>query len=166
MVDSVDDFNYQNRNYPPENDSTSYHPFLSLRDTSSHGGTAATSEGGYSASNTFSTQNQRRADPQSGSQSQTQQQFSPSNTGLIDQSLNGGPIGREVQDAKQGTDERTRTQFSHEARRDFDALNPYGRNPDGAKDMGDRLASGYADQRGRQYESESAAGDDGDAGTL
>ena len=57
----------------------------------------------------------------------------------------------ELQDAKQGVDERTREQFSHEARRDFDALNPYGRNPDSTDEMGERLASAYADKRGQKY---------------
>ncbi|KAI0750317.1 hypothetical protein C8Q80DRAFT_1253839 [Daedaleopsis nitida] len=134
------DFNYQNRNYPPENDTTS--------------------EGGYGApTNTFSAQNQRRADSDS-------QQFSPSNHGLLDQSLDGGPLNREIQDAKQGSDGRTRAQFAHEARRDFDAMNPYGRNPDNTEEAGERLASAYADQRGRQYEGSGSAGNDGDVGAL
>ena len=96
----------------------------------------------------------------------TQDQSSPSNHGLIDQSLDGGPIGREIQDAKQGSDAHTRAQFAHEARRDFDALNPYGRNPDSKGEMDQRLASAYADQRGRQYEGSGAAGNDGDVGAL
>lgn len=72
----------------------------------------------------------------------------------------------ELQDAKQGVDERTREQFSHEARRDFDALNPYGRNPDSTGEMGERLASAYADKRGQKYESSGAAGNDSDIGAL
>ena len=127
----------------------------------------ATSEGGYGAPNAFSAQNQRRADVAQQSQSQSDsEQFSPSNHGLIDQSLDGGPLNREIQDAKQGSDGRTRAQFAHEARRDFDALNPYGRNPDSKEEAGERLASAYADQRGRQYEGSGAAGNDGDVGAL
>ena len=71
---------------------------------------SATSEGGYGAPDTFSPSNQRHADTTSSS---------ASSDGLIDQSLDGGPLGRELQDAKQGADPRTREQFAHEARRDF-----------------------------------------------
>ncbi|KAI0667986.1 hypothetical protein C8Q78DRAFT_1081847 [Trametes maxima] len=114
-----------------------------------------TSEGGYgSSSNTFSPQSQRHADP---------------SAGLIDQSLDGGPLGRELQDAKQGADAGTREQFAHEARRDFapasasasaqgsQGLNPYGRNPDSLEEAGQRLPAGYANQRKRQSESGGAA---------
>ncbi|KAI0688692.1 hypothetical protein C8T65DRAFT_674082 [Cerioporus squamosus] len=115
----------------------------------------ATSEGGYGSANTFSPQNQRHADTQS------------SPTGLVDQSVDGGPLRSELQDAKQGADQRSREQFSHEARRDFDAtMNPYGRNPDSKEEMGERLASAYADRRGQQYEGSGAAGNDGDVGAL
>ncbi|KAI0636342.1 hypothetical protein C8Q77DRAFT_1216730 [Trametes polyzona] len=134
------DFTYQTGNYPPVNDTTS--------------------EGGYGSSNTFSPQAQRHAD--------TQQQ--PPANGLIDQSLDGGPLARELQDATQGADTRTREQFAHEARRDFgqgsEGLNPYGRNPDSVQEAGERLAGAYADQRGRQFESGGAASNDGDPGAF
>ncbi|TBU27548.1 hypothetical protein BD311DRAFT_665104 [Dichomitus squalens] len=127
---------YSTANYPPENDTTS--------------------EGGYGSSGTFSPASQRRADPSR-----------PSNdTGLITQSLDGGPLASELQDAKQGTDPRTRAAFDHDAKRDFDPLNPYGRNPDSKEETADRLASAYADPRRRQFESGAARGNDGDVGTL
>ncbi|KAI0648625.1 hypothetical protein C8Q79DRAFT_1007216 [Trametes meyenii] len=123
-----------------------------------------TSEGGYgSSSNTFSPQSQRHADP---------------STGLIDQSLDGGPLGRELQDAKQGGDMRAREQFAHEVRRDFapssvsvstqesHGLNPYGRNPDSLGEAGEQLAAGYADQKERRFEGGGAAGIDSDPGML
>ena len=102
----------------------------------------------------------------------TAAQFSPANSGLISQSLDGGPLEREVRDAKQGADVRAREAFAHEAERDFakapagEGLNPYGRNPDSTGEMGERLASAYADQRGRQYEGSGAAGNDGDVGAV
>ncbi|KAI0761573.1 hypothetical protein BD413DRAFT_616949 [Trametes elegans] len=147
------DFDYRTKNYPPPDDTTS--------------------EGGYGAPNVFSPQSQRRADPaQSPHSAQSSQ--GPS-MGLIDQSLDGGPLGRELQDAKQGADPRTREQYAHEARRDFassnpttgaQGLNPYGRNPDSTREAGERLAASYADQRGRQYESGSAASRENDAGAF
>ncbi|KAI9001514.1 hypothetical protein BD414DRAFT_512040 [Trametes punicea] len=131
------DFTYQTSNYPPEGDTTS--------------------EGGYGDPNVFSPRSQRRADPNA------------AETGLIDQSPDGGPLARELQDAKQGTDSRAREQFAHAARRDFapgkegaQGLNPYGRNPDSPQEARDALAASYADQRGRQFESGEAAGDEGD----
>ncbi|RPD69731.1 hypothetical protein L226DRAFT_539557, partial [Lentinus tigrinus ALCF2SS1-7] len=105
-----------------------------------------TSEGGYGSANVFSPQNQRHANTQF------------SNNGLVDQSVDGGSLRSSVQDAKQGADQRTREQFAHEARRDFDALNP---------DWTDeRLASAYADRRGQKYESSGAAGNDSDVGAM
>ncbi|KAI9069909.1 hypothetical protein FKP32DRAFT_1670984 [Trametes sanguinea] len=119
-----------------------------------------TAEGGYgSPTNVFSPISQRRADP--------------TQTGLIDQFPDGGPLASELQDAKQGADPRTREQFAHEARRDFapgtegsQGLNPYGRNPDSAGEARERLAGSYADQRGRQFESGGAASEEGDPGAF
>ncbi|KAI0365525.1 hypothetical protein BV20DRAFT_1046693 [Pilatotrama ljubarskyi] len=143
------DFAFQTGNYPPENDTTS--------------------EGGYGSPDTFSPRSQRRADP---FETQAQQ------TGLVDQSVDGGPLAPEIQDAKQGADPRAREQFAHEARRDFAhpsqaqsrkpglegarGLNPYDRNPDTLDEAREMLASSYADQRGRQFESSGAASNEGD----
>ncbi|RDX41834.1 hypothetical protein OH76DRAFT_1411747 [Lentinus brumalis] len=143
---------YATGNFPTQGDST--HITTRTRRICSPAFTA-TSEGGYGSANPFSPQNQRHADPQ------------PPKNGLVDQSLDGGALGSELQDAKQGTDQRSREQFTHEARRDFDgALDPYGRNPDSKEEMGERLASAYADKRGQQYESSGAAGNDSDVGAL
>ena len=86
----------------------------------------ATSSGGFSASNPFSPQNQRRADHASAASNtspleaqDTAAQFSPLNPGLVTQSLDGGAL--EGADAAQGADTRTREAFAHEARRDFGA---------------------------------------------
>lgn len=92
----------------------------------------------------------------------------------MDQSTNGGPIGEELQDAKQGEDDTARREFKHEAERDFakhsasgpQGLNPYGRNVDSRSEASDLLASGYSDMRGRQYESGPAASNDGDVGAM
>ncbi|KAI0350417.1 hypothetical protein OH77DRAFT_1507000 [Trametes cingulata] len=146
------DFTFQTGNYPPENDTTS--------------------EGGYGSPDTFSPRSQRRADP-----FETQ----AAQAGLVDQSVDGGPLARELQDAKQGADPRAREQFAHEARRDFahpqarqggnakearmegaQGLDPYGRNPDTLDEAREMLASGYAEQRGRQFESSGAASNEGD----
>ncbi|OJT05824.1 hypothetical protein TRAPUB_3319 [Trametes pubescens] len=120
------DFSYKTGNYPPANDTTS--------------------SGGYGSADTFSPHSQRHADPVC-----APTPTSPSDTGLIDQSPDGGPLGRELQDAKQGTDPRTREAFAHEARRDFapgpQGLNPYGENPDSRGEAAQRLAATYADQR-------------------
>ena len=47
--------------------------------------------------------------------------------------MNGGPIGDEIQDAKQGRDERAREVYDDEVKRSFSGevgLSPYGRNLD------------------------------------
>lgn len=105
----------------------------------------ATSSGGYGSSqNPYSDTKQRgRADDNSG--------------GLIDQSVTGGPIGEEIQDAKQGKDAFTREEFAREAKRDFGAegsqgLNPYGKHPDNREEVSDMLASRYTDLRERDFE--------------
>ena len=75
---------------------------------------------------------------------------SNSNRGLIDQSLSGGPIGYEIQDAKQGVDERARETFGREVKRDFgheSGLNPYGRSPDSRKEAEDMLVQGFRESR-------------------
>lgn len=111
----------------------------------------ATASGGYgSAENSWSTKAQKgRSSDDSAS-------------GLIDQSVSGGPVGDEIQDAVQGRDASTREQFAHESNRDFgveSGLNPYGRNPDGRKEAEDLLASKYTDARGRDYEGGASAAD-------
>lgn len=108
-----------------------------------------TSSGGYSSQDTWSNAAQRGS--------------------LVDQSVNGGPIGQELQDAKQGEDTAARQDFRHEAERDFDrqgaqGLNPYGRNVDSRKEAEEMLASRYRDARGKHYESGPAASNDGDVG--
>lgn len=112
----------------------------------------ATASGGYGSSqNAWSTKAQKGS--------------SVSQSGLIDQSTSGGPVGDELQDAVQGRDASTREHFAHESKRDFGVegrslgLNPYGRNPDGRKETEDLLASQYADARGKEYESGASAGD-------
>ena len=60
----------------------------------------------------------------------------------MEQSLSGGPLRDEIQDAKQGQDERAREAYSHEAKRDFgheSGLNPYGRNPDNGAEAEEML---------------------------
>lgn len=62
--------------------------------------------------------------------------------GLLDQSVSGGQIGKEVQDAKQGKDTTSREIFREEAERDFareGGLTPYGRNPDNREEVKDTL---------------------------
>ncbi|KAI0327060.1 hypothetical protein GY45DRAFT_1373461 [Cubamyces sp. BRFM 1775] len=161
------DLTYQTSNYPSANDTTS--------------------EGGYGSPEVFTPQSQRRADffqshPQYQSQRPSSQPDSSSNSsdaaGLIDQSVDGGPLARELQDAAQGADRGTREQYAHEAKRDFapsaasgartgaQGLNPYGRNPDSTQEAGERLAAGYADQRGRQFESGAARSGEGDPGAF
>lgn len=72
--------------------------------------------------------------------------------------MNGGPIGSELQDAKQGRDSSSREHFRHEAYRDFAApdphtsLDPYDRNPDSKEEVGRMLASGYGESVNRNYE--------------
>lgn len=116
----------------------------------------ATSSGGYGSADTFAPHSQRHADPSPTS----------SDTGLIDQSLDGGPVGRELQDAKQGADPRAREAFAHEARRDFapGSQGQYGESAESRGEAGEKLAAGYADQRGRQYEDGGAAGGEGNQG--
>ncbi|KAI0076032.1 hypothetical protein K474DRAFT_1623706 [Panus rudis PR-1116 ss-1] len=139
---------YSTRNYPPSNDSTS--------------------SGGYgSATDSYSSPAQRgRLDLAIGDKGPN----------LIDQSVSGGPLRNEIQDAKQGQDESSRDEFAHEARRDFgreanpraggEALNPYGRNPDNKEEAENMLASRHSDARGRQYESGGAASLEADSGTV
>ena len=109
----------------------------------------ATSSGGYGSSkNVWSEKVQRgHADDE------------PENTaGLIDQSTTGGPIGNELQDAKQGMDGQAREKYAHEMKRDFgrenrpEGLNPYGKHSDSKRDAEDMLTSRYVDTRGRDYE--------------
>ncbi|KZT65889.1 hypothetical protein DAEQUDRAFT_730932 [Daedalea quercina L-15889] len=134
---------YQTGNYPPPGDSTS--------------------SGGYGSANAFSDPAQRGRQDLVNNQSET---------GLVDQSLNGGPIGREIEDAKQGRDEASRRQFAHEAARDFDrqngaaGLNPYGQNPDSRDEVGEMLASRFADSREKQFESGALEGNDADVGAY
>ena len=129
----------------------------STRDT--EGRHLATSSGGYGSANTFTNPVQRGRQDLVNSQPKT---------GLVDQSVSGGPIGQEIDDAKQGSDELSRRQFTHEAERDFDrrnvaaSLNPYGENPDNRREAEEMLASRYADSRSRQYESGATRGNDGD----
>ncbi|KAI1786579.1 hypothetical protein LXA43DRAFT_1099048 [Ganoderma leucocontextum] len=135
----------QTRNYPPEGD-----------------------RGHGAAPNTFSPLNQR---PPNEVQETGPAPFNPE-FGLIDQSLDGGPLSSELQDAQQGSDTRSREAFAHAAQRDFAALNstltPHGRNPDSGAgaETGERLASAYADARGRQFESGTAGGDGEDVGPF
>ncbi|KAI0346204.1 hypothetical protein BDW22DRAFT_1425721 [Trametopsis cervina] len=111
----------------------------------------STASGGYGSTpeNTWSSKAQRGSNE----------------AGLIDQSVNGGLVGDEIQDAVQGQDASTREQFAHDAKRDFGTegggigLNPYGRNPDSRKETEDLLASKYTDARGRDYEGGASAGD-------
>ncbi|KAI0656376.1 hypothetical protein C8Q70DRAFT_1056617 [Cubamyces menziesii] len=153
------DLTYQTSNYPSATDTTS--------------------EGGYGSPDVFTAQSQRRGADflQSHPQYQSQrQQSSQSDAGLIDQSVDGGPLARELQDAAQGADPRTREQYAYEAQRDFapsstagsgaQGLNPYGRNPDSTQEAGDKLAAGYADQRGRQFESGAAGNSESDPGAF
>ncbi|KAH9838748.1 uncharacterized protein C8Q71DRAFT_856675 [Rhodofomes roseus] len=132
---------YETSNYPPPGDSTS--------------------TGGYGSANTFSDPVQRGRQDLVNNESET---------GLVDQSLSGGPIGQEIDDAKQGRDEASRKDFTHEAERDFDrgngsaGLNPYGQNPDSRGEATEMLASRYADSRGKHFESGAAGGNDADIG--
>ncbi|PCH33072.1 hypothetical protein WOLCODRAFT_147179 [Wolfiporia cocos MD-104 SS10] len=136
------DSTYKTGNYPPPGDSTS--------------------SGGYGSRDTFSDPVQRgRQDIVNNS----------SQIGLVNQSVNGGPIGGELQDAQQGQDESSRREYRHEVDRDFDrrgsqGLNPYGVNIDSKEEAGEMLASQYADARSRQFESGPARGNDGDVGAL
>ncbi|EIW58052.1 uncharacterized protein TRAVEDRAFT_21468 [Trametes versicolor FP-101664 SS1] len=133
------DFSYKTGNYPPPNDTTS--------------------SGGYGSADTFAPHSQRHADPTPASSN---------SNGLIDQSLDGGPVGRELQDAKQGADPRAREAFAHEARRDFapGSQGQYGESVQSREEAGEKLATGYADQRGRQYEGGGAASGEGDQGAF
>ncbi|EPS94509.1 hypothetical protein FOMPIDRAFT_1033316 [Fomitopsis schrenkii] len=133
---------YETGNHPPPGDSTS--------------------SGGYGSADTFTEPLQRGRQDVVNSQSKT---------GLIGQSVTGGgPIGQEIDDAKQGRDGSSRQHFAHEAERDFDrgngtvGLNPYGENPDSTREAGEMLASRYAESRGRQYESGAARENDSDVG--
>ncbi|PSS05486.1 hypothetical protein PHLCEN_2v3768 [Hermanssonia centrifuga] len=95
----------------------------------------STSSGGYGSSqNSWSDKAQRG-------------RIDADDSGLIDQSTTGGLIGGEVQDAKQGRDADTRSQYAHEAKRDFGiesgsrGLNPYGENPDSTEELKSKLPS-------------------------
>lgn len=122
----------------------------------------ATSSGGYGSSqNPYSPASQRgRADPSQPN----------SDAGLIDQSTSGGPIGKELDDAKQGRDGEARRNFEHEVQRDFahgsQGLNPYGKHVDNREQAGNMLADKYNDARGKQFESGGAASLEGDAGMI
>ncbi|CCL99915.1 uncharacterized protein FIBRA_01940 [Fibroporia radiculosa] len=136
---------YETGNYPPPGDTTS--------------------SGGYSSRNTWTNRSQRgHLENMSGS----------AEAGLLDQSVTGGPIGDEIEDAKQGQDELSRKNFHHEAIRDFggpsigitEGLNPYGRNIDSKDEAAQMLSSSHNDARGRRFESEPAASNDADAGAV
>ncbi|KAI0833886.1 hypothetical protein BC628DRAFT_65127 [Trametes gibbosa] len=134
------DFAYKTGNYPPTDDTTS--------------------EGGYSAPSPFSPHAQRHASP---STAPSTSPHDPSvSRGLIDQSLDGSPLDRSLQDAKQGTDPRAREQYAHDARRDFARAPVSPSAPAGAgagseavnqaaREAALQLAAGYgaADLRGR-----------------
>lgn len=78
--------------------------------------------------------------------------------------MTGGPIGDEIQDAKQGRDASTREQYDKEASRDFgveasQGLNPYGQNPNSRSEASDLLASKYTEARARDFEGGASAED-------
>ncbi|THH28755.1 hypothetical protein EUX98_g5451 [Antrodiella citrinella] len=77
------------------------------------------------------------------------------NTGLIGQSVHGVFSG-EMQDAKQGRDEGTRTEFEREAQRNGHGVGDSAESRQEAEQM---LASQYHDSRSRQYESGGVEGD-------
>lgn len=59
--------------------------------------------------------------------------------------MNGGHIGEEFEDAKQGRDEESREAYDAAAKRDFGGevgLNPYGRNPDNKEEAKEMLRRG------------------------
>lgn len=139
-------------NYPPPGDST--HPLLQL--SSSHltltSPCPATSSGGYGSSqNSWSDKAQR---------GNASAERASDDTGLVDQSTNGGDLAGEVQDAQQGQDADTRRDFKPAGR----GLDPYDRNPDSKEEVREMLASAYSGRRGEQYESSGATGNDADVG--
>ena len=136
--------NYETSNYPPNNDCQFVPIFLRCM-MYALTRLAATSSGGYGSSkNAYADSIQRgRTDD--------------SSAGLISQSTTGVPVGNEIQDAMQGRDAESRREYAHEVERDFGAessqgLNPYGKNPDNKQEVGEMLASGYSDARGRDFE--------------
>lgn len=137
------DTTYETSNYPPSNDCEFVRYVSHDRPRAKHG--AATSSGGYGSSQNPYSDTKQRGRPED------------SSGGLIDQSVTGGPIGEQIQDAKQGKDASTREEFAREAKRDFGVegskgLNPYGEHPDTRKKASDMLASQYTDMRGRDFE--------------
>ena len=77
---------------------------------------------------------------------------------LIEQSPSGGPIGDELDDARQGRDSGRTLLREGE-------LNPYeGDSLESRAQAEQRLASDYRDRRNDQYESSAARGNDGDIG--
>ncbi|KAH8119215.1 hypothetical protein DFH11DRAFT_1540069 [Phellopilus nigrolimitatus] len=94
------------------------------------------------------------------------QSFAPvAQRGLIDQTTDGQPLGNELQDAVQGTDEPSQRQYKAEQKRQGQGLNPYGGDSfENREDAGARIASSVADTRARKFESGPAASNDQDAG--
>ncbi|EKM57839.1 uncharacterized protein PHACADRAFT_251712 [Phanerochaete carnosa HHB-10118-sp] len=135
------DNTYETSNYPPSNDSE-FVRYLSDDGPRANEHGTATSSGGYGSSQNPFADTKQRGRPED------------SSGGLIDQSVSGGPIGDEIQDAKQGKDASTREEFAREAKRDFgvegsQGLSSYGKHPDNRNEAG---ASQYADMRGRDFE--------------
>lgn len=155
-----DTVSYETGNYPPPGDCESS-KFRSVGICSTECRNSATASGGYGSADTFTDPVQR---------GQGDLMNSKSNTGLIDQSVNGGPIGQEIDDANQGHDEHSRRQFIHEAERDFDrgnvalGLNPCEDNPNSRREAAEMSGSQYADSKSQLYESGAARGNDGDVG--
>lgn len=84
-------------------------------------------------------------------------------TGLINQSLSGGDLADEAEDAVQGSDKDARRDFQRAGGK---GLDPYGdTNPDSKDEARAMLASQYASRRNDQYEGSGTKSNDGDVGT-
>ena len=128
---------YETQNYPSEHDSKLAGASLLLRCQYLFLGT---SEGGYGSPKNLWSPIAQRGHLERAEDNQK---------GLLDQSVNSGPIGDEIPDAKQGLDSGSREYFKHEAYRDFSApdpqanVDPYDRNPDSKEEASQMLASNY-----------------------
>jgi hypothetical protein len=87
-------------------------------------------------------------------------------TGLVDQSVNGGPVGDELEDARQGEDEGTRNDYQSSGNASSKGLNPYGESFDSRKEAAEKLASQYAAKRAEGFEHGAGRSNDQDPGTY
>ncbi|EJD06335.1 uncharacterized protein FOMMEDRAFT_165176 [Fomitiporia mediterranea MF3/22] len=83
---------------------------------------------------------------------------SVSQRGLVDQTTDGQPLGNELEDAYQGTDEVASRKFREEQSGNQPgaqpALNPYGDSLETRGEAKERLTQGATDMRARTYQDE------------